>query len=136
MDPRLTYTLSDFIASGKSTTITYPNMSFIEVFDNIDYPVYQILDDYLYELKQMALTIKLTDEQYFKYVYKPKILANDLYDNPEMDFIIMALNGICNVKEFTFYTLKLLKKDDMANFISQIYNAEKNSINMYNTSHK
>lgn len=133
-DPRLTYKISDFIESGKTVTYTYNNFSFIETMNNMKYPVYNIINDYLYELKKASINVELNDEEQYKYFYRPKLLANDIYGNPELYFVILAINGMANMKEFNKQVIKMIKIDDMQLFLSQIYNSEKKSIMIYNNS--
>ena len=132
-NPELTTTITDFIVAGKaSNNISYVSLSFREQRDGIDFPIVNILKDYLYEFKEKAVTVTLSANDQYKYKYKPKILANDVYGNPELYFVIMALNNICNVKDFDFKQLKMLSVTDMENYISQIYNSEKANILLYN----
>ena len=50
-------------------------------------------------------------------------------------FIILAMNGMCNAKEFDLAEMKLnlLMPTDMANYMSQIANVEKEFINLNRT---
>ena len=48
-------------------------------------------------------------------------------------FIILLINDMADVKEFTKSKLKMLKKEHMATLASLIYNAEKSSIDAYNS---
>ena len=66
------------------------------------------------------------------YYYKPKLLCYDVYGNPELYYIILLMNDIADVKEFTKPVIKMLKNDHMNTLLGYIYNAEKNAINNYN----
>lgn len=132
-NPKDTSTISEFIAAGTNVTITYDKLSFKEKFGNIEYPMFNVLNDYLDELKLGAKTITLTDKEFIRYCYRPKLLANDIYQNSELDFVILALNNICNVKEFDNKKIKLLSPDDMNEFVQSVFNAEKESIDIYNS---
>ena len=135
-DPRKAHTLSEFLmALSSSTTITYPKLSFVEKRNNIEYVVKNVLSDYIYELKQRAATVTLSTQEEIKYFYRPKLLASDLYGSTELYYVILLLNDMCDVKDFTMNPLKLLYKDDMAECLSVIYNAEKNAISTYNSLH-
>jgi len=134
VDPATTYTISDFIEAGASVTMTYSHLAFIETVDTIEFPIKNVLDDYLVELGNLAITVNLSDSEYHKYLYKPKLLANAIYGNPEVYFVIMALNNVCNVKDFAFRKIKMLKKTDLSTFLTKIYNAESAGITKYNNS--
>lgn len=126
-------TLAEFISYSNSTKISYNNLSFIDILDDIKFPIVNIIDDYVDEIKDKSFDVTLSDKEYLKYKYRPKLLANDIYGNGEYYFIILAINGICNVKEFTMKTLKLLRRDDLVDVVTRIYNAEKNNIEIYNS---
>ena len=59
--------LDDFIAYGKTLTISYQNLSLTEIFDDIKFPMFNIVQDYINELKDEAITITFTDKEYYKY---------------------------------------------------------------------
>lgn len=128
-----TYTVEQFISFRNNAYISYNNISFLDKYDNIKYPVKNVLDDYIDELMEITIDITMSDKEYNKYRYKPKLLARDIYENPELDFLILRINGICNMKEFDSKTIKLIKIDDLDNFISSIYNANKSDIDIYNS---
>lgn len=131
-NPAKTSTIAEFISFKNSDDISYNNLSFRDKYDNIIYPIKNIIDDYIDELMELTVNITLNDQEYLKYKYKPKILANDIYGNSELDFIILAINNICNMKEFDMQTIKLIKDEDLDNFLTSIYNANKNDLDIYN----
>jgi hypothetical protein len=118
------YSLQQFIDSGSKVSITYGKFSTTETVGDIKFPSYHVVDDYLDEIKSYAVDVELTKDEYFKYKYRPKILAYDVYGSTELDFIILALNGLADMKDFDLRTVKLLKKTYMTNIISSIYNSE------------
>lgn len=133
-DPNKTSTIDEFISFKDDNTFSYHNMSFRDKYDNISYPIKNIIDDYKDELMELVVEdVNLTETEYLKYRYKPRILANDIYDNPDLDFIILAVNGICNMKEFDSRTIKLIKLDDLNNFLTSVFNANKDDIDTYNS---
>jgi hypothetical protein len=135
-DPRYAHILSEFLsAMGSSKVISYAKLSFIEKIGTIEYPIWNILTDYLYEFKQSAVSVTLSDAEQQKYFYRPKLLCSDIYGTTEVYYVILALNGICNVKEFNMNPLLMLNKEDMSDFLSTIYNAERTAISTYNTDH-
>lgn len=136
MLPNKTTTIQELIASKSNTTLSYKSFSFMErLSDNSEISVHDVVSDYITELRNASVTIKLTDEQYRKYVYKPKLLCNDIYGNPELYFIILLLNDIADVKEFNKTKFLMLTKDSMSLLASYIYNSESKAIGQYNTSH-
>lgn len=132
-DPAKTSTIEEFVEFKDDSSVSYNNLSFRDRYDYIIYPIMNIIDDYFDELMNIAVDVKLTEEEYLKYRYRPKLLAKDVYDNIELDFIILRINGICNDKEFDSYNIKLVNPTDLDNFITSIYNSNKNDLDLYNS---
>lgn len=131
---KTTYSIESFITAGKGITISYNNLSYIETISNgTRVPFLNVIQDYMDELKSLAMTIEMNDEEYRKYTYKPKLLANDIYGNSELYFIILLINGICDVKEFTKKKLILIPKSSIEKALTMIYNSEKQALDSYNT---
>lgn len=128
------HTFSEFLINQKtSITISYPKLTFIEKRDNREYVVKSVINDYMYELKQATQKVILDESQELKYFYRPKLLSYDIYNTTELYYVILLLNNICNIKEFCINPLLMLTKEDMADFMAKIYNAEKSSIQIYNS---
>lgn len=132
--PQNTTTIEEFIESGKGISITYPTLSFLDTMSNrTQVSILNVINDYLPELKNACITVELSKEEQNAYFYKPKLLCYDVYGNPELYFIILLLNDMADVKEFTKSNILMLKKSHMSMALSQIYNAEKEAINNYNS---
>lgn len=131
--PKDTITIEEFIESGKSTTINYFNLSMVDkMINNTWISVLNVVTDYISELRNACVNVELSQTEQFKYFYKPKLLCSDVYGNPELYFVILLLNDMADVKEFTKSKLKLLKKEHMSTLMGLLYNAEKASIESYN----
>jgi len=131
--PQETTTIEEFIESGKSVSIDYMDLSFVDKISNGTWvTVLNVVNDYLAELKNACVTVELTEAQQWAYFYKPKVLCYDIYGNPELYFIILLLNDMADVKEFTKPRLKMLRKDHMSSLIRHIYNSEAKAISFYN----
>ena len=132
-DPRVAHTFSEFMLSGReNSVISYDKLCFKEFHDNAHFVVKNVLDDYLWELKNGAKKCKLNDEEFRKYQYIPKRLCSDLYGTTEVYYVILAINNMCDIKDFNSKIIYLLPKDTMNYCLSKIYTAEKDSIAMYN----
>lgn len=136
--PERTATVEDFIDMGDTDDITYANFSILVkcIGENsiVQYAQDNIIYDYLPELNERTVTLTMTDNEFIKYRYKPKLLAYDLYGSTEVYFVIMALNGMCNIKDFNKKKLKLLYKSDLLELLNEIYSAESDYI-LYNRVH-
>lgn len=133
MLPQNTTTIEDFISSGSGVTITYYNLSFNDMLSNgTVVSVYNVISDYIAELREACVYVSLDLDQQFKYFYKPKLLCSDMYGNPELYFIILLINDMADVKEFTKPVIRMLNKTNMSELLTLIYNAEKKAIANYN----
>ena len=131
-----TASLDAFVNAKTTSKISYYYLSLLEkdTENNIEYDVYNIISDYLQDLKKMCTTITLSDKEYYTYRFRPKLLANYLYGNGELYFIILMLNDIWSVKDFDKRTLKLISKSDLSDALSSINSSEKSFIDTYNES--
>jgi hypothetical protein len=127
-------TIEEYCEGGDSVTFTYSSLSLNDMIDDnaIEFPVFNVYDDYIDELASMCKTVNLTQEEYLEYYQAPKLLANRVYKNSELDFLIMRLNGIYDPKEFTFRTISLISATDLSAALSKIKTANKSFIDTYN----
>lgn len=131
--PHETSTIEEFIESGSGVTIIYPTLSFSDMLSNGTWvSVHNVINDYIEELRNACINVELNTEQQFKYFYKPKLLCHDMYGNPELYFIILLINDMADVKEFTKPVIKMLRKSHMSEILTLIYNAENKAIEAYN----
>ena len=127
-----TSTLEQFIEAGSAVTISYANLSMLDETGDIKIPIYNVVSDYLFELLGKSTTVVLNDQEFWKYKYKPKLLAVDIYGNAELYFVILMLNNMCSVKEFDIKRIKMLSKKDMSNLLGLIYSSEMDFLAQYN----
>ena len=133
MLPQNTTTIEEFVESGKGVAISHFNLSFTDILSNGTYvSVLNAVNDYMNELKNASVTVELTREQQQAYFYKPKLLCYDVYGNPELYYIILLMNDMADVKEFTKPKIKMLKKEHMSELMGYIYNAEIDAMKAYN----
>lgn len=129
-----TYTVEDFIELGKDLDdLQYSKFAILSnpvsgVPNPIWYPEHNVIYDYEEEFKKLSLDVIMTDEEFLKYRFKPKLLAYDLYGSTELYFVILYTNGMYSIKDFNRKDIKLLKKSDMIGILEAIYNAERNYI--------
>ena len=131
--PESTYTLDQFIACQSDTNFCYNNLSFIDQIDNIKYNTYNVASDYLDEIiSEYCVNVELSDDQLSKYKYRPKLLCYDVYGSQEIYYLILILNDICSVKDFTKKKIKLPNKSNMTKICKAIINSNRSDIQKYN----
>lgn len=128
-----TATIEDFINSAPSNSISYDITSFLQKLTHITMVSYNVFNDYIDELLELSVTVTLSDQEFNRYQFRPKLLAYDIYGSTEVYFLIMILNNICNVKEFNFRSVKMLRVEDLEKVVSSIYNAEKYRLELNRT---
>lgn len=130
VDPVLAHTVKEFIASDSGTdSINYYNFSLLDTKkvneDTVEFVYSNILDDYIDELKSLAVYVTMDNMEKNKYYYNPDLLSYDMYGTVELGFVILKLNGIIDPKEFDMENILLVKKSILSEFLSDIYSAEK-----------
>ena len=134
-----THTLQEFISLSGSLPTRFDHRSFcmIEKRDGVDYPIHNVIDDYMPELKEQAMTITLTSQERDKYMYNPKLLSYRIYGTTLWYHIILRLSNLCNIHEFTIPTNKLLliPTNALKTILGQIYSSNSTAIKQYNTKH-
>ena len=135
-DPALTYKLSQFIKVGRQApTLSYTDFSYRETHKGISYIIKNVLNDYLPELKKLARKVLLSDKEYEKYKYKPKLLSYDLYGTTEYYIYLLMINDMCNIYEFDSKKLLIISKSTLNLALNSIYRSEKANIIQFNNSH-
>lgn len=134
MKTNTSFTLDQFVDSKSSNDISYYSMSLLEKDPNtnIEYDVFNVVSDYMNELKKMSHSVTLSETEYYTYRFKPKLLAKYLYGNTELYFIILWLNDMWSVKDFNLRTIKLIKNTELSEVLSKINASEKSFIKAYN----
>lgn len=138
-EPQLTYTLNQFIALKDVDRIVYRRYSIIQrslTNEELLYCIDNVIHTYMDEMKKKRKIVSVTESERIKYAYKPKLLAYDVYGSTELFFILLALNGMCNMKQFDLIERKFfaLTPQDCAQFMSDIYNAEGDYLKLNRTS--
>ena len=135
-----THTLQEFINIGNSfpNKFDYKSFCMIEKRDGVEYPVYNVIDDYLYELKESAVEVTLSSKEKAKYIYNPKLLSEKLYGTTLWYHLILKVNNLCSVHEFNLPNNKLflVKPNNLRQFLEKVYSSEKTAISYYNSVHK
>lgn len=131
--PETTYTLEQFIACQSDTNFSYNNLSFIDQIDNIKYNTYNVASDYIDEIRaKYCVDVELTTEQMTKYKYRPKLLCYDIYGSQELYYLILIINDICSIKDFTKNKIKLPTRTNMIELNRAIINSNRADIQKYN----
>lgn len=95
-----------------------------------------VFTDYMYHLRNDQCTyVIFTEESARRYMYKPKLLAYALYGSPDFYQLIMRLNHMKSVADFTMERLVagiLIPYSSVKDFFSEVLIKEKSPINRNN----
>lgn len=134
MLPERTVTIAEFIEAGSAVTMSYKELSFIDILSNgTEATILNVLNDYMGELKEICFKVQFNKDEFYKYAYKPKLLSLDIYGNTELYFVILLLNDMADAKEFTKNPVWLPKPSLLSEFLTNVYNAEYKDIDEYNS---
>ena len=109
-------TIQEIIDAGKRASLTTDDLSlktivtnsmdekFIVNLTTVFEKYYELLTDY-------AVTVRLTEEEYLRYRFKPRLLSKDLYGTYDLHYLLLKLNYITSVIYFDFTELKVFKPD-------------------------
>lgn len=124
-----TYSVQQFIDKRSSDEITYHNYSILMYSKGVEFPITNILYDYDDEIAESSVYVRLTDQEFAKYKYKPWLLAFDMYGSVETVFIVLQLNGILADREFDFKRVRLIDPSLLSDLLGRIYSANYQYIN-------
>lgn len=122
MKSTTTITLDDFINSKDDNELTYHAFDIYDVSKDGSYLVTKnILHDYLEDIDEACYNVYLSITEQSKYYYRPRLLANQLYGNPNLYYILLLINNMGDEKEFNRSPIKVLKPGDLVEILSAIY---------------
>ena len=119
-------TVPEQVSLAKDMEISYrtlhPSLVISNVKDDdvIRVPYSSIINKYKEFLSTRVVEIKLDDAMREKYMYKPKMVSNELYGTTELWSEILILNNAYSVIEFTPRVLKCYDPNRFKSFINEI----------------
>ena len=119
-------TVPEQVSLAKDMEISYrtlhPSLVISNVKDDdvIRVPYSSIINKYKDFLSTIVVEIKLDDAMREKYMYKPKMVSNELYGTTELWSEILILNNAYSVIEFRPRVLKCYDPNRFKSFINEI----------------
>ncbi len=78
-----------------------------------------VLDRYYDILLEQSVVVKFSDDEFSKYKYKPKLLCYDVYNNMDLAPLILRINNMLSVTDFTKKEIRMFKTD-ITSFINEV----------------
>lgn len=134
-EPQETYTLNQFIEMKDIDKLVYRRYSIMQrslTNEELVYCIDNVIYTYMEEMNVRRKIVSVTETERIKYAYKPKLLAYDIYGSTELFFLLLALNSMCNLKQFDLSERRFfaLTPQDASTYMSNIYNAESEYIRL------
>ena len=123
-------TIQSVIEEGLELKMTIKDLCFKEVMTNSSgemfiINMYNLYEKYYELLLEQSTVVVLSDEEYRKYRFQPKLLALDLYGNKDIYYLIEKLLLAYDSQSITNkvgYLIKALKDDYKINFVTSLDN--------------
>lgn len=124
--------IKDLISFGKNLSISHEKLHFHKVLtlnngNKIKINHSGIFDRYYHLIKEKAILVTLTDEEFAKYKFQPKLLCYDVYGDVELAPLILRINNMLSVTDFTKQELYLFK-NDITTLLNEILTLESEAI--------
>lgn len=131
-------TIDSFSEYGKSLNISHSKMHFKSLINEKNSSLIMnsssVLDRYMDYILKYCRAYTMTDIEYVRYRYQPKLFCYDTYGTTELWSLLLKINNWVSVSEFNSKTLKVFNSDinTVLNeiFILESENIEKNNINV------
>lgn len=117
-------TIREVIEDGLELKMTIKDLSLKEVITNSSgekfvINMYNLYEKYYELLLEHTTLVTLSEEEYNRYRFKPKLLAKDLYGNQEIYYLLLRLNHIYSVINFDFTEMRVFNAD-ITNLLNEI----------------
>lgn len=109
-------TIKELINNGKHSTLNTDELSLKTIVTNslnekFVVNISCVFEKYYELLTDHAVTVTLTNEEYLRYRFKPRMLSKDLYGTYDLHYLLLKLNNITSVIYFDFTELKVFKPE-------------------------
>lgn len=138
-DPQTTPTLELFRQCQSADDPSYGNFSFKNEWyyqylnENILLTAYNVISDYLDDIRaEYCFPYEMTDKEFIRYKYRPKLFTYDKYDCLELGPMILMINDMYSVKQFIKKNIIAPNKAAMRLICQRIFNANKEALSYYN----
>lgn len=105
-------TIREVIEAGLELKMTANDLCFKEVVTNSSgemfiINMYNLFEKYYELLLEHTSIVVLSEEEYNRYRFNPKLLSRDLYGNQELYYLLLRLNYIYSIINFDFKELRV-----------------------------
>ena len=107
-------TIKELIEVGKQATLTTEDLSLKTVVTNslnekFVINMNAVFDKYYELLTAHTAIVTLSEDEYMRYRFKPRLLSKDLYGTYDLHYLLLKLNHITSVIYFDFTEVRVFK---------------------------
>jgi hypothetical protein len=107
-------TIQSVIEEGLELKLTIKDLAFKEIIENSSgekfvVNMFNLYEKYYELLLEHATIVVLTDEEYRKYRFNPRLLSKDLYGTPELHYMLLRLNYVYSILNFDFREVRVFR---------------------------
>jgi hypothetical protein len=109
-------TIKDIITDGLEQKMTNRELSIKHIITNsagemFVVNMFNLFEKYYEILLDYVVIAVLSEEEYKKYRFQPRLLSYDLYGTQELHFMLLRLNYVYSVINFDFTEVRVFKSD-------------------------
>ena len=124
-------TLSSLVKYGKKLALSHSALHIKSKLTfnvtNVIVNYHSYIDEYMDFIKPILIKYTLTDSEYEKYIYQPKLFCLDNYGEAELWSILLKVNNMTSIMEFDRKDLVLFT-DEIFDILSEILILESDDI--------
>ena len=107
-DPTKALDLNELIYLGKNGELNPATSYYVNRIDNMIIPTSSVFESYMDFLIPLTVVVRLNEEEYYRYIYRPKLLSKDIYNTVELSQLLLRLNRLQSSMDFTLREVRIL----------------------------
>ena len=124
----VTKSIDDFCKIGSQNSIQFQNSSYFKEIDGEVLEDFNIFRDRYYKaLMSYTRVYEFSDQDFYKYKYRPKFLSAELYDTVDFWYILLIINNMYSCMDFNRKKIKVLTYEGVT-FVKNILMKEEKDI--------
>ena len=107
-DPTKALDLNELIYLGKNGELNPATSYYVNRIDDMIIPTSSVFESYMDFLIPLTVVVRLNEEEYYRYIYRPKLLSKDIYNTVELSQLLLRLNRLQSSMDFTLREVRIL----------------------------
>lgn len=107
-DPTKALDLNELIYLGKNGELNPATSYYVNRIDDMIIPTSSVFESYMDFLIPLTVVVRLNEKEYYRYIYRPKLLSKDIYNTVELSQLLLRLNRLQSSMDFTLREVRIL----------------------------